>query len=291
MSALFVAAAARWLMAAFLVVMMFSLGLELGGKPPKDKRIKRHERWLLVRALVLNLVVMPLVAYALVHGLHRSGTFATAILLLAATPGGRYAPHVAKLARGELGLAVEVTLFLAKLTAFTAPVTVKWLLGVPRVDLQDLVLIAQLLFLQMLPYVVGRQLRRRRTDVADLLVRPLFVTELVVGLAFVVLLVGSGELAVLRSFGAIGWMAAIVFGLLLLGVGWLCGGRAAETRRTFAVTTAARNLGLALVVAGQLFPRGGGVQLALVGIWLICGVLEVAYAAAVRGPRALPQPA
>jgi hypothetical protein len=47
---------------------------------------------------------------------------------------------MAKLARGDLGLATEITLFLAKLTPFTAPLTIKWLLGVPRVELRDIVL-------------------------------------------------------------------------------------------------------------------------------------------------------
>src|SRR5258708_6483166 len=109
---------ARALTAGFLVVMMFSMGLELGGEPAKDKQAKRRARRLLLRALLVNLVVMPLVAFAVVRGLHRSGAIASAVLLVAATPGGRFAPRVAQLARADLGLAVEITLFLAKLTGF-----------------------------------------------------------------------------------------------------------------------------------------------------------------------------
>src|SRR4051794_8326780 len=97
--------AARVLIAAFLVVMMFSLGLELAGQPRKDKASKRHKRRLLLRALLMNLVLMPFIAFALVHALRLSSAVATAVLIVAATPGGRFAPHVAKIAGGDLGLA------------------------------------------------------------------------------------------------------------------------------------------------------------------------------------------
>src|SRR3954452_16989819 len=169
--------APRLLIASFLAIMMFSLGLEIGELPQKDKRNKRHERWLLVRALVLNLVLLPLITFGIVRALHASGAVAMAVLLVAATPGGRFAPQVAKIARADLGLAVEVTLFLAKLTAFTAPVTVKWLVGGQRVELHDLQLIAQLVVVQLLPYLLGRRVGRKRPGLASSLARPLYVAE------------------------------------------------------------------------------------------------------------------
>jgi BASS family bile acid:Na+ symporter len=276
------------LTASFLIVMMFSLGLELGAQPRKTKETKRHERRLIVRALVLNLVVLPLIAFALVRGMHRSGVVAAAVLLAAATPGGRFAPHLAKVARGDLGLAVEITLFLAKLTAFTAPVTIKWLLGVPRIELHDLVLIAQLLLLQVLPYLVGRRLRRASPRLAERLARPLLALEAALGIAFFAVLLGRGALAGLRTVGPADWGAGFAFALLSLGSGWLAGGPEPEARRSFAVTAAARNLALGLLVASALFP-GGSVQLALLGIWLMCLAVDTVFAAAIRGPRPSPQ--
>jgi BASS family bile acid:Na+ symporter len=281
--------AARVLGASFLVVMMFSLGLEIEALPRKEKRVKRHERWLLVRALVLNLVLLPLITYGIVRVLHASGAVAMAVLLIAATPGGRFAPQVAKIARGDLGLAVEVTLFLAKLTAFTAPVTVKWLIGAPRVELHDLQLIAELVLFQMLPYLVGRRVRRKRPALASSLARPLVVAEAFIGVAFLAILLGTGALAKLSAMPPVGWAAAALFTVISLSLGWTLGGRDAEARRTLAVTAAARNIGLGLVIAGELF-HDGAIQLSLFGIWLMGVVLDVAFAAAVRGRRRL-QPA
>ena len=260
--------------------MMFSLGLELGGQPRKAKQAKRHERRLLVRALVVNLVVLPLIAFVLVRVLRGSGAVATAVLLVAATPGGRFAPQVAKMARADLGLAVEITLFLAKLTGFTAPLTIRWLLGVPGIELHNLQLIAQLLVLQMLPYLAGRWLRRARPAAAESLRRPLLVVEVIVGFAFFALLIARGELVRLGSFGATGWASAGAFAFVSLGLGWIAGGRSPDARRAFAVTAVARNLGLGLVIAGERF--GGAVQLALFAIWLMCLVVDVLFAVALR---------
>jgi BASS family bile acid:Na+ symporter len=279
---------ARALTAAFLVVMMFSLGIEIGGQPRKERAVKRHERRLIARALVVNLVVLPLIAFALVRGLHRSGIVAAAVLLAAATPGGRFAPRVAKIARADLGLAIEITIFLAKLTGFTAPVTIKWLLGTPRIELRDLVLIAQLLLLQMVPYLAGRWLRRARPGVAEHLGRPLLFAEAVLGASYLAYLLGSGALGELRSVGPADWGAGLAFAVVSLAVGWLTGGPATETRRAFAVTATARNLGLGLVVAGEVLP-GGSAQLALFGIWFVCLAVDAMFAAMVRGPQPSPR--
>ena len=104
-------------------------------------------------------------------------------------------------------------------------------------------------------------------------------------------LVARGALARLVAAGPSDWAAGMIFVVIALALGWLTGGRVPETRRTFAITTAARNLALALLIAGELFP-GGGVQLALFGIWVICTAADVAFARATRtGPQQTPQPA
>ena len=79
------------LSAAYLVSMMFALGLELGGGPKETKEQKRAKRRMLVRGLFLNLVVLPLVAFGITRALHARSEVAVALLLLAVVPGGRYA--------------------------------------------------------------------------------------------------------------------------------------------------------------------------------------------------------
>jgi predicted Na+-dependent transporter len=79
-------------------------------------------------------------------------------------------------------------------------------------------------------------------------------------------------------------LAAVAFAGVMLIVGWLAGGRAPETRRSFAITATARNLGLGLVIAGQISGHDS-LQLALLAIWLMCFVTDVVFAVAARGHR------
>jgi BASS family bile acid:Na+ symporter len=279
--------AARVLIGSMLAVMMFSLGLEIAAEPPKDKESKRRERRVLVRALFLNIVLMPLVAFAVVRTLHARGVVATAILIVAATPGGRFAPRVAKIARANLALTVEITLFLAKLTAFTAPLTVKWLLGVRRVELRDLSLVLLVLGLQIFPYFAGRQLGRARPTVRARLVHPLLLLEGAIGVVLLVLFLARGDLVDLRTAGAAEWGAGVAFASLSIGIGWLMGGSVREAQRAVASVTAARNLALSFLIASHLF-RGGSVELALIGIWFICAAIDVCFAVVARAIHHAP---
>jgi BASS family bile acid:Na+ symporter len=102
------------LSALYLVSMMFALGLEVGGAPPETKDKKRTKRRRLAWGLVVNLVVLPAVAYLIARAIHAASEVTIALMLLAAVPGGRFAPHFVKLGNGDVPQAIELTLFLAK---------------------------------------------------------------------------------------------------------------------------------------------------------------------------------
>jgi predicted Na+-dependent transporter len=142
----------------------------------------------------------------------------------------------------------------------------------------------------MVPYLLGRWLRRARPRWAERLVRPLSTLELAIAIAVFAYLLGSGALTGLRTVPPADWGAGLAFALIALGVGWISGGREPEVRRAFAVTAVARNLALGLVIAEQLFPDGA-VQLALFAIWLMALAVDAVFAVAARGPRPSPQPA
>ena len=276
---------------AYLVCMMFSMGLALGGAPREEKTVKRRERRLLVRALVVNLVVFPLLALFLTKVLHASGAVVIALLLLAASPGGRFAPQLSKVAGAHLGLSVEITLFLAKLVPFTAPVTVRWMLHTQRIELHELGFIAQLVVLQLVPYGLGKQLRKRRPQTATRLARPFEVLALILLVPVVVIAVHEmGSVASVTSDR--GWWAVLAFALVAPALGWMLGGPAPETRRAFAVIAGARNLAVALLIASVAF-RGSNVRVAILAVWLLMLGLEFAWAKLVgaRIQRAEPQPA
>ncbi len=270
---------AHALAAGYLVTMMFSMGLELGGRPKGPKQEKRHERRLLLRGLAFNLLLLPLVAFTLSRLLHAGDEVETAFLILAAAPGGRYAPMLARLARAELSLSVEITLFLAKLTAFTAPPTLQLLLQTHHVDLPELRLIAQLAVLQMLPLFAGKMIRRHRPAFAARLDRPVRALSLVCVALIVIFLVIHREIRSVLFIGVRGWLAALSFAAAALGIGWLLGGRSEEARRSMALSGNSRDVALALMVASLVF--SGGVQLAVFGEWMVFLAFNLIFAALV----------
>jgi BASS family bile acid:Na+ symporter len=285
--------AARVLAAAYLIAMMFSMGLTLGGEPTEDKHAKRRQRRLLVRALAFNLVLLPLLAVTLTHALAVSSDVVIAFLILAASPGGRFAPQLSRIAGAQLGLSVEITLFLAKLVSFTAPVTAGWMLHTHRVELREIVFIAQLVVLQLLPYVAGRQVRKRRPALAARLARPFAITMWACLFAVLALALASHELRSLAHVaGDRGWLAVVAFAVVAPTLGWLVGGPTPETRRAFAVSANARDLALALVIASLAFAERN-VQVATFAVWLFLLLVDFGWAKAVgvRRQRAAALPA
>jgi BASS family bile acid:Na+ symporter len=270
-------AAARALSAAYLVTSMLSMGLEVGAAPKEDKAHRRAQRRLLVRALVINLVLLPIATVVIIRALHTTGDVSLALVLLAATPGGRLAPQLTRLAGGDLGLSVEITIFLAKLTAFTAPPLVKELLGVERIRLHDLSLMAELALLQFAPFVLGKLLRRRWIGVARRLMRPVRMLELASVVAVVAFVVVTHQIRSVLVIGGSGWLALVSVAGLSLALGWLLGGSSPGARRAIALSVNARNLALALVIARLAF-SDRGVESVLFAVWLVLFVFGLAFA-------------
>jgi len=270
------------LAAVYLVSMMFVLGLELGGAPAESKKEKRAKRRMLVWGLVVNLVVLPAVAFGVTRLLHARSDVAIALLLLAAVPGGRFAPHLVKLGGGDVPLAIELTLFLAKLTAFTAAPTARWLLGVHPIDVRELPLILQLILLQIVPLYAGKWLRRKHRQLADRILRPAHAIALGAMLAvFVTVLLkedrGLGEILQDRA-----WLAVAVTGIAWPLLAWLLAGTKNGDRRAFSITADAREIALALLLASLAFPDRG-VHTALFGIWSLYTIVAMLLAAGMRG--------
>jgi hypothetical protein len=176
---------ARLFTAVYLVTMMFSMGLELGGAPHETREAKRHQRRLLARALVFNLVLLPLIAVALTKVLHSSGEVTIGFLLAAAAPGGRFTPQLSRLSGAHLGFSVELTLLIVKVVSFTAPLTVHWMLNTRPLAVHELRFIAQLIVLQLAPYLAGREVRKRWPLVAQRLGR---FSEVVMWMGFGIVL-------------------------------------------------------------------------------------------------------
>jgi BASS family bile acid:Na+ symporter len=269
---------AGWVLGAiYLVSMMFSVGLgmrEAALPEEKEKRSKRIRR--LFVGLVFNLVVFPGLALLLTRSFHLSSDVAFALLIVAASPGGRFAPHLARMAGGSMGMATEETLLLAKVSVFTVPVTTNLLLGVHHLHLRELPLILQIVLLQVVPLYAGKALARWRGETARRIDRPLRIVATVAAVGALATFLFQTRFRGLAMIGDRGWLALLVLAAASVGLGWLLGGASTPARRTLTISVLSRNLALALLVAGMAFP-GRNVQLAVFGVWATLAVIAYLF--------------
>jgi BASS family bile acid:Na+ symporter len=265
--------ALRSLSAVYLICMMFSIGLELG-RP--SEAVREHHRRSILSGLVVNLVLVPALAVLITRAFNTSSEMAIAVLLLAAAPGGPFVPDIARVAGAEKSVAVELTLLLAKIAAFSAPVTTRLVLSVHNIHVSEWQFLSKLILFQIVPYLLGRTLRRRR-ETSERLHNPARLAANLSAIALLIMIVLDAGWRAFDLLGDRGWLVALVVAGGALILGWLFGGPEESTRSAVAISATGRNLGLALVIGAEAFPHSN-VQFATFASWAVMTGLSYVFA-------------
>jgi BASS family bile acid:Na+ symporter len=101
-----------------LAIIMFGLGLSLTAED--FRRVARSPRAVAV-ALVLQVLVLPVIAFGLVQAFDVEPLLAVGVMLLAASPGGTTANLFSHLFRGDVALNVTLTAINSVLAAVSIP--------------------------------------------------------------------------------------------------------------------------------------------------------------------------
>jgi hypothetical protein len=237
---------AELLVVGLVSTFMLEVGISTSPWLLRAEIVHRSPR--LVRGLLFCLVLQPLLAWAVLHALAPLGPPGTALAILSATGVVPLAGRAAKRAKGELGLALVLTLLLGALTPLTAPPTIRWLLHYSgALGFRPERSILQLLGLQLLPLAAGLAVqavlgptRARRVAMVVRGVNVAVVGILVVGLFAPRL----GRMTVLGWRGA---GAAVLYGVIAALVGHACGASRAE-QRTLATLANVPNVALGLTL-------------------------------------------
>ena len=237
--------------------------------------------WRLVaRAVAANYLFVPLVAIALLIWFDASPAVAAGFLILAVCPGAPFGPPFAGIARANVAVAVGLMVVLAGSSAIISPVLLQvllpWVSGgeAPRIDLIGLV--GALLVTQLLPLLLGLLVRHWRPQLADTLLGPLELVSKILSLSVAGLILATQYpmLAEIRMRGFVGMLILLAASL---AIGWLAGGAGSDNRKTMALTTALRNVGVGLVIVTGNFAGTPAVSAALAyGIVEVFGSLLVA---------------
>ncbi|MCB1147845.1 MAG: bile acid:sodium symporter, partial [Leptospiraceae bacterium] len=152
-----------------VVSMLFSTGLKLA---PGDLLLIFSNKLATVTALLFNLVLFPFIVYRIGIELNLSLPVMTGLTLLAAAPGGPTGPVFAGIARGHLGYAAGLMVFLSFISVFSAPATVVLILKKSLPDGIFISLLLKLVMFQLLPLLAGMGLRNYQKATAEKIYNP-----------------------------------------------------------------------------------------------------------------------
>lgn len=261
---------------ATIFTVMFDLGLALD---PAGFRWTMQRPGLLLKGLVAVLVAVPVAALAVTHLLDLPWHAEVGIMLMAIAPGAPVALRRSLGAGGHRTFAPVLQIAVAVLAVVSMPL---WIAALDayygaRATAAPEHLARQVFTAQLLPLALGMLVRRFAGPAAAWLEPRLrrLGTGLLVALVALVL-VDSWQAVVGAGFRVTVAIALVT--ALALGVGHLLGGPEPTTRTAVAICSAARNTGLALLVA-TLNAAAPAVLTAVLAYFFISALAIVPYAA------------
>lgn len=203
-----------------LAVIMFGLGLSL--TPDDFRRVARTPKAVIV-ALSCQIILLPLVAFALVHLFDLPPLLAVGFMILAASPGGTTANLYSHLFRGDVALNISLTAINSLLAIITLPLITNLALGYfdgadDGVGLQIGKLV-QVFAIVLIPVAVGMLVRDRAPDFAARMDKPVRIASAVLLLIVVIGAIAGERENILDYLAEVGIIATL-FCALSLTVGY-----------------------------------------------------------------------
>ena len=241
----------RILTLAFLMTAMLSIGLQT---TTGDLRSLLRSKGLLVRSLLANFVAVPIVGIVLARTLPLKPEAATALLLLACTPGGISALQFTTKIKNASLFAGSNSFLLSFVAVFLSPALLTIVLpGDISVVIPYGRAFLWILVFVLLPLVAGTMVRSRWERLAEKLWKPCAIMNAVLFIVVLVLIMGQRKEA-MNAVGKETLLYMLLFIVISMAVGWFMGGPARETRPVLATVTGMRHVVLCLIIAVNSFP-------------------------------------
>ena len=202
-----------------LALVMLGVGLSLTWAD--FVRLREHPR-AVVLALVLQMLLLPAIAWGLALAFGLSPVFAVGLMLLAASPGGVSANLFSHLFGGHVALNLSLTAINTLLSMITMPLianlALQHFVGEGVVPLQTKKVV-EVMAVVLLPVALGMAFAKAQPGLAARLQKPFKIFS-----AIVLALLAAGAIAkewsALREAAASIGSAVLVFNLLSLGLGY-----------------------------------------------------------------------
>ena len=239
-----------------LAVIMFGIGLSL--RFDDFKRILVYPKAVSL-GLFNQLVLLPLVAFAIANLLQLSPELAVGLMILAACPGGATSNLITHLAKGDSALSITLTAFSSLITVVTIPFIVNFSIGyfIPGGEEQKLEILGTViavLAITIIPVVIGMTVLKKAPNLAQKWDQPFRKFSTVF---FVIIVVAAfvKEKDNLVQFFIDAGPASLVLNLATLGLGYGLAKLAGLNFRqslTIAVESGIQNGTLGITIAATL---------------------------------------
>ena len=228
----------------FIVSSMLGMGFSLTVSeilaPLKNKK-------LVIFSLIANFILVPLLALVILFIFPLSEGLSIGILLLGVSAGAPFLPKLVQVAKGDTAFSVGLMVLLMVGTIIYVPIVLP--LFLPGVTINPLDIARSLILLMLLPLVIALFIRARYEEVANGLL-PLMTqaTNLSMLSLFVAYFIVYFS-ALIGIIGTTAILAAAVFVLVSLVIGYFLGGPSRPIKKVLALGTAQRNLSAALAIS------------------------------------------
>jgi BASS family bile acid:Na+ symporter len=262
----------------FLVITLWATALGLGMHFSLAQILAPLQRRRLMSvAVLLNVAVVPVVAWALTNAFRIDPGYSTGILLIAFASAAPAALKLAQIERGDVAYAVSLVVLLSVLNIAAIPLWSALLLpGDVRIDPVEVA--TTLLVNILLPLGIGLLVKSRYLEQAQDWAPKLNTLST---LALVIVIVSSIVVdftTILALFGSAAILAGILLVLMAFLLGYFSGGSDPPSRRVTATVTSCRAAGPALLIATESFPMDPKVTAGVIAVGLIASLLPAIVA-------------
>ena len=235
------------------MIIMFGMGMSL--TPADFKRVVLSPKAKLI-GLSNQLILLPVVAFGLVHLFHLSGELAIGVMLVAACPGGPTSNLISHLAKGDTALSVTLTAVASCITVFTIPLIVGYSMAYFQAEGQSVLYlpfgktVLQLMIVTIIPISVGMWVHAQCPRFSARMGKPVnFLSAVFLALVIVVAVMKEDDLA--GQFAEAG-LAVVSLNAITMALGFgiaALWGLSLRQRVTISIDSGIQNGTLALAIA------------------------------------------
>jgi len=206
---------------ASLFIIMLGMGLSL--IIDDFKRVVQYPKATII-GLVNQLILLPLMAFAMVKVLGLAPLTAVGFMLIAACPGGVTSNLIAHVSKGDTALSITLTAISSFITVITIPLIVSFSLSHFMDNSQSIQLpvgktIIQILSITVIPVSIGMFIRNRFPDFALKMDKPTRIASTIIFIIILVSVIATNLELVRENMGTLGWISLLLL-MLTMALGF-----------------------------------------------------------------------